>query len=59
MNVISKAFNINIPDELHKRLRRVAFELETTMTDITVEALLEKLPELEKRIKKKEKEKEI
>jgi hypothetical protein len=42
-----QAMNIRLPVERHKRLRRVAFELDMTMNDIINDALEAHLPQLE------------
>lgn len=41
-------FNIRFPEELYKELRRIAFQRETTMTEIIIKAIRRELEEIRK-----------
>ena len=42
---------LRLPEELHKRLRRVAFELEVSMKAIVVEGVERRVTELEAKMR--------
>ena len=42
-----QAITFRLPKELHRRLRRVAFDMETTMNAIAIEGIERRVAELE------------